>query len=138
MEGPLPDPPPNAARIDFDSDRLSEVRKLVTQLADQHGLGAEAVEGLVLALNEVATNSVRHGGGRGVVRAWVTPASLVCEVRDEGVIADPLVGRFRPGPTQGGGFGLWLANQLCDLVQVRSSGQGSVVRLHMRLAGEAD
>jgi hypothetical protein len=33
-----------------------------------------------------------------------------------------------------GGYGLWLANQLCDLVQVRSFPTGSAVRLHMRLA----
>ena len=45
---------------------------------------------------------------------------------------EPLVGRERPaGPA--GGYGLWLANQLCDLVQVRSFPAGSVVRLHMRV-----
>ena len=132
LDGPLSDPPPNAARIDFDSDRLGEVRTLVAQLADRHGLDAEAAEGLVLAINEVATNSVRHGGGRGVLQGWATPSSVICEVRDQGVIGDPLVGRFRPEPTEDGGFGLWLANQFCDLVQIRSGDHGSIVRLHMR------
>jgi anti-sigma regulatory factor (Ser/Thr protein kinase) len=28
-----------------------------------------------------------------------------------------------------GGRGLWLANQLCDLVQIRSGENGTVVRL---------
>jgi hypothetical protein len=32
----------------------------------------------------------------------------------------------------GGSAGLWLANQLCDLVQIRSFAAGTVVRLHMR------
>jgi anti-sigma regulatory factor (Ser/Thr protein kinase) len=32
----------------------------------------------------------------------------------------------------GGGYGLWLANQVCDLVQVRSSPAGTTVRLHVR------
>jgi anti-sigma regulatory factor (Ser/Thr protein kinase) len=41
-----------------------------------------------------------------------------------------LAGRIRPGPDQSSGFGLWLANQLCDLVQVRSLPSGTVVRLH--------
>ena len=32
------------------------------------------------------------------------------------------------------GHGLWLANQVCDLVQVRSFPTGTVVRLHLRLS----
>ena len=32
-----------------------------------------------------------------------------------------------------GGRGLWIANQLCDLVQVRSGAAGTTVRLHARL-----
>jgi anti-sigma regulatory factor (Ser/Thr protein kinase) len=58
---------------------------------------------------------------------------MVFEVRDHGRIHDALVGRTRPAPDQLGGFGLWLAHQLCDLVQVRSSLAGNVVRLHMRV-----
>jgi hypothetical protein len=34
---------------------------------------------------------------------------------------------------QTSGFGLWLANQLCDLVQIRSFDGGSAVRLLMSL-----
>ena len=34
---------------------------------------------------------------------------------------------------RGGGRGLWLVNHLCDLVQVRSSQAGNVIRLHMSL-----
>ena len=89
-------------------------------------------EGLVLAVNEVATNSVVHGGGGGILRIWTEGDVLVCEVRDRGVIDDPLVGRERPLVNAAGGCGLWLANQLCDLVQVRSFAGGSVVRLHKR------
>jgi anti-sigma regulatory factor (Ser/Thr protein kinase) len=133
LEGVLADPPEGAAHVDFDGDSLGNVRTIVTHLAGRHGLSTEAREGLVLALNEVATNSVRHGGGRGELRTWTTHDSLVCEVRDGGVIPDPLVGRFRPAPTAHRGFGLWLANHLCDLVQIRSGPAGSVVRLHMRL-----
>lgn len=81
---------------------------------------------------ELATNSVRHAEGLGVLRTWDTPDTLVCEVRDDGRIRDPLVGRARPREGQADGVGLWLVNQVCDLVQVRSS--GSVVRLHMRRA----
>jgi hypothetical protein len=37
--------------------------------------------------------------------------------------------RRRPRDAANGGHGMWLANQLCDLVQVRSSRAGTVVRL---------
>ena len=59
---------------------------------------------------------------------------MVCEVRDRGRIEEPLVGRRRPEPGARGGHGLWMANQLCDLVQLRSRRSGTSVRLHMRLA----
>ncbi|HEX2090262.1 MAG TPA: sensor histidine kinase [Actinomycetota bacterium] len=131
--GALPDAPERAAHVEFDGDTLGEVRSVASRLAAEHGLTGDAREGLVLALNEVATNSVRYGGGKGEFRAWATDNSLVCEVRDGGVIADPLVGRFRPDPRADRGFGLWLANHLCDLVQIRSGPEGSVVRLQMRL-----
>jgi hypothetical protein len=44
---------------------------------------------------------------------------------------DPLTDRRRPAPNQDGGRGLWLANQLCDLVQIRSFPSGTTVRMHM-------
>jgi hypothetical protein len=64
---------------------------------------------------------------------WEAAGDLVCEVRDDGLIDLPLAGRERPDTDNTGGFGLWIANQLCELVQVRSSRAGSVVRLHLRL-----
>jgi hypothetical protein len=76
---------------------------------------------------------VRHGGGRGRLLLWHEPGMVLCEVRDEGRITAPLVGRERPPLGQVGGYGLWVANQVCDLVQVRAYAAGGVVRLHMRL-----
>jgi anti-sigma regulatory factor (Ser/Thr protein kinase) len=87
----------------------------------------------VLAVNELATNSMRHGGGRGVLSVWQENGTLLCEVTDRGHIADPLAGRERPPDARGGGRGLWLVNHLCDLVQVRSLHGGNVIRLHMSL-----
>jgi len=56
---------------------------------------------------------------------------VVCEVNDDGYLQDPLVGRRRPTPDAMGGRGLWLANQLCDLVQVRNGVEGCVVRVRV-------
>jgi anti-sigma regulatory factor (Ser/Thr protein kinase) len=129
---PLSDPPPTAARVDVSLDALAAVRRLVALHAARARLGADRTADMLVAVNEIATNSVRHGGGRGVLRLWHEPGALICEVRDSGRIDDPLVGRRRPRTGQIGGYGLWLANQLCDLVQIRSLPEGNVVRLHMR------
>jgi len=52
------------------------------------------------------------------------------EVTDGGHIDDPLVGRRMPLPLASGGRGVYLVNQLCDLVQIRSSPKGTTVRIH--------
>ncbi len=134
LDGPLPRPPPGAAEMAFEAERLKAVRRFVERHAASSGLDAARTSDLVCAINELATNSLRHGGGRGVLRVWPDGATLVCELRDEGRIREPLVGRQAPGTEQEGGRGMWLVNQLCDLVQLRSSGAGTVVRLHMGTA----
>jgi anti-sigma regulatory factor (Ser/Thr protein kinase) len=66
------------------------------------------------------------------VRLWRVDRGVVCEVSDEGRIDMPLAGRIPPRSGQIGGWGLWLANQLCDLVQLRTLPDGNVVRLLLR------
>lgn len=117
----------------FSAASLRELRQLVTDIARAAGLGAAAQDDATLAVHELATNSVRHGGGRGVLTGWNDAQSVIFEVRDAGVISDPLAGRQEPDVDRVGGRGLWLANQLCDLVQIRRSPSGGVVRVHMRL-----
>ena len=133
FESPLPPPPATARLLGFELDSLVDVRRLVEHSARRAGLDEDREQDLVLAVGELATNSVRHGGGRGIVRIWRTDIALVCEVRDRGHIADPLVGRRKPRHAQMGGRGLWIANRVCDLVQVRSNAQGTAVRVHMAL-----
>ncbi|MGH9277098.1 MAG: anti-sigma factor RsbA family regulatory protein [Acidimicrobiales bacterium] len=130
LDDPLPEPPADTGEHRFRRGGLDDVRRFVSHRATSFGIGPGKVVDLVLAVNEVATNSIVHGGGGGVLRAWPTGDAFVCEVRDDGHIDRPLVGRARPAADREGGRGLWLANQLCDLVQVRSSPSGTVVRLY--------
>ena len=116
----------------FTDRNLRALRAHVAAAAAVLGFGLERTGDVVLAVDEVATNSYRHGGGGGTLRTWASDGDLVCEVRDGGRFSDPLVGRRRPPRNRSGGRGLWIANQVCDLVQVRSSGEGAVVRLHAR------
>ena len=131
---PLPRPPGAAETVAFERDTLDELRRLVADRGGQAGLGQAKVQDLVLAVNELATNSVRHGGGHGILRMWREDEALRFEVRDSGHIDDPLVGRRRRRSDDIGGWGVWIAHQVADLVQVRSGPNGTVVRLRMRCA----
>jgi anti-sigma regulatory factor (Ser/Thr protein kinase) len=117
-------------------DSLAGLRMLVTQLALRAGFDRETAGALVLAAKEAATNCLRHGGGEGILRMWRDHDTLVCELRDTGHLADPLAGRVRPDHDQCGGRGLWMANQLCDLVQLRTTAAGNVARLHLRIPSD--
>jgi anti-sigma regulatory factor (Ser/Thr protein kinase) len=129
--GRLPSPTSTPETLSFGLAELSEVRRRVTAVAEQVGMNPRAIADLVTATSELAANSVLHGGGRGTLRLWCEGGDLLAEVEDGGRIEEPLAGRLRPGIQQEGGRGLWLANQLCDLVRIRSGERGTVVRLHV-------
>jgi anti-sigma regulatory factor (Ser/Thr protein kinase) len=130
----LPEPVGPVSELAFAGDSISDVRDRVLRLARRAGLHADRADDVTLAVHELVTNSVRHGGGAGQLRMWTDEHSLVLEVTDRGAITDPLAGRAVPGTTGESGRGLWLVNQLCDLVQIRSDDRGTTVRVHMHLA----
>jgi anti-sigma regulatory factor (Ser/Thr protein kinase) len=132
-EDALSTPTRQPTELAFGRDDLVLVRRFVALHARAAGLDGERLEDIVLAVNELAANSIRHAGGEGVVRAWHDAGTFSCEVSDHGVIDDPLAGRERPAGLHDGGRGLWMVNHLCDLVQVRSSPAGTVVRLRLDL-----
>ena len=70
---------------------------------------------------------------KAVVRSWVEAGSFVCEVSDRGRLDDPLAGRVRPTATQPDGRGLWMIQQLSDLVQVRAVVDGQAIRMRFAL-----
>ena len=125
--------PDGAERWEFGREDLAQVREWVNAQASSHGVSRDRVDDLALALHEICTNSIRFGGGRGTLSVWIEAGSLICDVTDQGRIDDLLVGRVLP-PLDGlGGRGVWLANQLCDLVQLRSGDDFTQVRLVTRL-----
>jgi anti-sigma regulatory factor (Ser/Thr protein kinase) len=131
FNAPLPEPTGEPPEFTFQTGPMGGLRRLVARHALDAGLNSSKTSDLVLAVTEVASNTFKHAGGEGILRIWQDPATLFCEVRDHGYIRQPLVGREKRAPDTGGGRGLWLVNQLCDLVQVRTNDSGSVVRLHM-------
>ncbi len=132
FDAPLPPPPDSALDLVFQAGSLGGLRALVRREAMHAGLGDTRANDAVTAVNEVASNSLRHAGGWGVLRVWVAADAMICEVADDGHIDDPLVGRTLPKTGAQDGRGLWIANHLCELVQVRSTPTGTTVRMHFR------
>jgi anti-sigma regulatory factor (Ser/Thr protein kinase) len=133
LEAELPEPPADRYQFRFGRADLYDVRRLVLDHAVRM-LPDQRAQELVLAASELATNSVLHGGGGGTVTMWSDEDSLFCEIRDAGRIEDPLIGRERPGTGRSSGRGLWIVNQLCDLVQLRALPLGNVARVQMRFS----
>ena len=133
FEDPLPEPGPDAKEMFVTLDELVAARRLIEREAGRAGLDPVRASDLVLVGNELLTNSLRHGGGSGTLRIWREEDSIVCEVTDAGEITDRLVGRHLPKPGQVSGYGLWLVNRLCDLVQIRSGDGHTAIRARMRL-----
>jgi anti-sigma regulatory factor (Ser/Thr protein kinase) len=129
---PLPPPLELPSARAFSVSDVTAVRQEVAAWAVACGVEESRAADLALAAHEAAVNSIRHGGGRGVLRSWQEDDAAVCEISDAGDLRDPLAGRSLPVATSISGRGLWLINHLCDLVQIRTTASGTVVRLRQR------
>lgn len=129
----LSSPPERATVLDFKAGQMGDIRNYILQRARRVGMHERRAADLALAIHELATNSVDHGGGGGSLLVWSDEHHFSCQVRDRGQITDPLVGRTRVSRTARGGRGVWLVHQLCDFVQVRALEGGNVVRVRMAI-----
>jgi serine/threonine-protein kinase RsbW len=126
----MPIEPPPLLVETFDRDEVTDLRHRVASLAEASGLAGQRLDDFVLAVNELITNAVRHGGGRGWLRLWCADETVLCEVSDhgDGIGEDRLGGR-RPAPNVAGGRGLWLAERLSNEMIVDTGPAGTTVRI---------
>jgi anti-sigma regulatory factor (Ser/Thr protein kinase) len=112
----------------FDRDSLVSLRNAVAAHASRFGLPVERVEHIVLVAYELASNAVRHGGGRGRLRLVADNGTFGCTVTDQGggFRDAEQAGLARPEPTASGGRGLWLVRCVADSVELRSGEDGTV------------
>jgi len=129
---PFPEPTRLPITLPIEAVRLTEARQLAEAEAYRAGLDPERAADFALAVNELVTNSIEHGGNRGSLRIWLEDGHLLAEVRDAGRGRDPLAGRRPVDPEQRRGRGLLLINHLVDLVRVHQADDGSTTRIYLR------
>ena len=123
--------PRYAAAFAFDEERLRDARRFAIRAAGGLGLTGSRLDDLALAVAELTTNSVLHGGGSGVIRVWAEGGQVACEVRDGGRLADPLAGSRMPAAERSGGRGLLMVHQLSDLVRTHTAANGTAIRCYL-------
>ena len=80
---------------------LAAVRAMVYRYAIKSGLTEARAIDLVLAVSEVAANTVRHAKSPGSLKIWYDSEEIVCQIQDEGIITDALAGRRQPSGDAG-------------------------------------
>ena len=118
----------------FTSADLPRVRRFTVSWATRAGMSAEAADDFVIAVNEIATNAVRHGSPRACLRLSIAAGAGIAEIRDTGCWAAaaapaPLARR----PAERGGMGLEVARLVCDGVQIKATSAGTAVLLRMTI-----
>lgn len=114
----------------FDVDGLYQVRAAVAAHATEFGFSAELANDVVIAVHELASNSVRHGAGQGRLRIWAAAQNLICEIADGPVTSQPGAAPRAPDaddlpwPSEPG-HGLWLANKVATSLVVRHDDNGT-------------
>ena len=130
-DDPLPAPPASAQTLAYETS-LRETRALVASHGAALGMADERITNLVIAAGDLTANTLRHTSAGGRLWVWHTGEEIICQVQDQGWITDPLAGRQHHSP-EDSGHGLWVVNQMCDLVEIRTSqATGTIIRLHMR------
>jgi hypothetical protein len=132
---PLAPVPADAATFRGETN-LGSLRGFVADQACGHGMSAERVALLVLAVGEAATylKGQRRGESPPTVQVWNGFGAVVCELHQPGCrVTDPVLGLRPPdiAPARPGD-GMHLAHHLCERLEIRSTDTGCTIRLYSR------
>ncbi|MBW3623964.1 MAG: ATP-binding protein [Armatimonadetes bacterium] len=106
-------------------------RQLVCLTLQHMRVEERDIEDIELALGELCTNVIRHArmtpGSKYQVELELMEDRALITVSDEGVGFIPNI-TVEPTPTESGGLGLWLVEQLTDKLEFQSlAGQGTKI-----------
>ncbi|GAA0667472.1 hypothetical protein GCM10009535_54150 [Streptomyces thermocarboxydovorans] len=119
----------------FGLAELAKLRLLVEECGAGVGLTEPRRSDFLLAVNEIASNAIEHGGGGGRLLLWKVGDELECRIADSGpgfteaVVPESLTGL--DGATRG--RGLYIARLVADRFNISAAAVGAVVTLAMRM-----
>ncbi|PPK68279.1 sensor histidine kinase [Actinokineospora auranticolor] len=100
--------------------------------ANRDSLAPRELDDVVMSVSEVVTNAIKYGTPPIRIRVWTAADHMTVTVHDRGPgPADPFAGLLPAPRPEGGGYGLWLAHQLCHHVTFAGDSTGFTVRLTM-------
>ncbi|MGW0807830.1 ATP-binding protein [Nonomuraea sp. NPDC002799] len=128
--GPPPDEPAEVLLLcAFDLSTLVALRHEVQHVCQLQGLTDLALYRFVVAVNEVTTNAVRHGGGSGRLQLWRAGGRLYCRVADRGSGISMQAGQELAPPDKPDGRGLWLARHNTGRFTLHTGAGGTTITL---------
>lgn len=122
----------------FDRETLQELREAVLAAAVASGMSGDRAALVMLAVHELAANTIVHGGGAGRARMRVAGEELYCHVSDtgpDGFDDEACASAALPGWSFEPGHGLWLVRNAADQVRVAAGLDGSEVTAVFALPG---
>ncbi len=123
--------PPSQEQPFASSAALRSIRALTRRHGLEAGLDPARIDGIVVAVCELVSNSIEHGAGHGTVSWWISPGRLVAQIDDEGHMTSITPGLRRPDTRSVRGRGVWLARQLSDILHLWTSVDGTHARLEI-------
>ncbi|PWI12614.1 ATP-binding protein [Streptomyces sp. Act143] len=130
-------PAPRAPLLDtrFMACDLPRLRLRITECAERSGLCESRRDDFVLAVHEVLSNAIEHGGGEGRLVAYNGDGMLHCRITDDGPgFSADIIPPEPPGLETGErGRGLWLTRHLTDHLDIGLGTVGAIVTLAITL-----
>ena len=114
-----------------DPHDLSWARATVNDAVTAAGIDEHRAANFVLAVTEITTNALIHADGAAHLEIITTIDSVTVEISDHGPGLPPDHIVELPLPSHARGRGLWLAEQLCDRVDVLPTADGTRIALTM-------
>ncbi|SEG95401.1 Anti-sigma regulatory factor (Ser/Thr protein kinase) [Nonomuraea solani] len=96
-----------------------------------HGLRGDALQDLVITVNEAASNALEHGGSTGTATLVEDGTGVQVEIVDSGGTLEPYHLDRAPDPRAIRGMGLWIIQRICRDVTVDHPGGQSRLRFRV-------
>ena len=126
----LPAPTGPVRNLVVTGDDGPRVADWVRRWAEASGLSPRRSGRLAAAVRAVTQADTDDAARTEVLQLWQDGSALICQLQDTDHLQDPLVGRRAAAQETPFGRALRLANDTCDLVQVRSGARGTTIRIH--------